>query len=135
MTTMTIGKVARAAGLGVQTVRFYERQGLIATPARSGAGYRLYTPDTIQRLLFIARARALGFTLLEIAELLALQKAPDVHCADIEARANAKIVNIDHRIAQLEAMRRALDELVSQCRGAGPSHGCPILDALQQDPP
>ena len=87
MTTLTIGKVAKAAGLGVETVRFYERQGLIAEPARSESGYRQYRPETIRRLQFIVRAKALGFTLQEIGDLLDLRATPGAGCADVQARA------------------------------------------------
>jgi len=135
MTTLTIGKIAKAAGLGVETVRFYERQGLIAEPARSGSGCRQYRPETVRRLQFIVRAKALGFTLQEIADLLDLRAAPGAGCADVQARAEAKIADIEERIAQLDAMKRALGELVVQCRGEGPLSECPILDALDEETP
>jgi len=133
--TLTIGKVAKAAGLGVETVRFYERQGLIAEPARSSSGYRQYHAETIKRLQFIVRAKALGFTLQEIGDLLDLRATPGAGCADVQARAEAKIANIEERIAQLDAMKRALGDLVAQCRGEGPLSDCPILDALDEDEP
>ena len=135
MTTLTIGKVAKAAGLGVETVRFYERQGLIAEPARSDSGDRQYGPETIRRLQFIVRAKALGFTLQEIGDLLDLRATPGAGCADVQARAEAKIADIEERIAQLDAMKRALGELVAQCRGEGPLSDCPILDALDEEAP
>lgn len=135
MTTLTIGKVAKAAGLGVETVRFYERQGLIAEPARSDSGYRQYGPETIRRLQFIVRAKALGFTLQEIGGLLDLRATPEAGCADVQARAEAKIADIEERITQLDAMKRALGELVVQCRGEGPLSDCPILDALDEEAP
>lgn len=133
--TLTIGKVAKAAGLGVETVRFYERQGLIAEPARSNSGYRQYRAETIKRLQFIVRAKALGFTLQEIGDLLDLRATPGAGCADVQARAEAKIADIEERIAQLDAMKRALGDLVAQCRGEGPLSDCPILDALDEDEP
>jgi MerR family transcriptional regulator, copper efflux regulator len=132
---LTIGKVAKAAGLGVETVRFYERQGLIAEPARSSSGYRKYRAETIKRLQFIVRAKALGFTLQEIGDLLDLRATPGAGCADVQARAEAKIADIEERIAQLDAMKRALGDLVAQCRGEGPLSDCPILDALDEDEP
>ena len=135
MTTLTIGKVAKAAGLGVETVRFYERQGLIAEPARSESGYRQYRPEAIRRLRFIVRAKALGFTLQEIGDLLDLRAMPESGCADVQARAEAKIADIEERIAQLDAMKRALGELVVQGRGEGPLSDCPILDALDEEEP
>jgi len=133
MTTLTIGKVATAAGLGVETVRFYERQGLIAEPSRSQSGYRQYRPETIRRLRFIVRAKALGFTLKEIGELLDLRATPGAGCADVQARAEAKMADVGRRIADLDAMKRALEALVSQCRGGGPLSDCPVLDALDDE--
>jgi MerR family mercuric resistance operon transcriptional regulator len=135
MTTLTIGKIAQAAGLGVETIRFYERQGLIAEPARSDSGYRQYRPETVRRLRFIVRAKALGFTLQEIGDLLDLRARPGAECADVQARAEARIADIEDRIAQLDAMKRALGELVAQCRGEGPVSDCPILDALDEEAP
>lgn len=132
---MRIGEIAKAAGLGVETIRFYERQGLLTTPARGRSGYRRYSPDTVRRLTFIARAKALGFSLREIGELLTLQAAPGAGCADVQVRAEAKIADIEGRIAGLDAMKRALGALVSQCRGEGPSTECPILDALDEESP
>lgn len=135
MTTFTIGKIAKAAGLGVETVRFYERLGLIAEPGRSGSGYRQYRPETVRRLQFIVRAKALGFTLQEIGKLLDLRATPGAGCADVQARAEAKITDIEERIAQLNAMKRVLGELVAQCRSEGPLSECPILDALNEEAP
>jgi MerR family mercuric resistance operon transcriptional regulator len=134
MTRLTIGRVAKAAGLGVETVRFYERQGLIKEPARSESGYRQYRPETIQRLQFIVRAKTLGFTLQEIGDLLDLQATPGAGCADVQTRAEAKIADIEARIAQLEAMKQTLGDLVAQCCGEGPVSDCPILDALDEEP-
>ncbi len=128
---MTIGKVAKATGLGVETVRFYERQGLLAEPARSVSGYRQYAPEAVQRLDFIVRAKRLGFTLKEIGQLLDMRARPDAGCADVQASAQAKIADIEERIAHLAAMKKALTELVSQCAGEGPITECPILSSLE----
>lgn len=133
MTTLTIGKIAKAAGLGVETVRFYERRGLIAEPARSKSGYRQYRPETIRRLQFVVRAKALGFNLQEISDLLDLRVTPGAGCVDVQLCAEAKIADIDERISQLNAMKRALGDLVVQCRGEGPLSDCPILDALTEE--
>ena len=132
MSTLTIGKIARAVGLGVETVRFYERQGLIPPPARSPAGYRLYDADAIVRLRFIGRAKTLGFTLGEIGELMGLRATPEACCDDVRARAVAKIADIDSKMEQLLAMKRGLSELVAQCDGAPPSTACPLLSALAE---
>ena len=133
MAHATIGKVAKAVGLGVETVRFYEREGLIPEPPRSEAGYRLYPEDTIPRLLFILRAKGLGFTLVEIRELLSLSAAPEACCKDVRDRAQTKIADIEARVAQLLAMKKALEGLVEQCTGVGPTTDCPILEALEED--
>ena len=132
-TTLTIGKVAAAAGVGVETVRFYERQGLLDKPLRSPAGYRQYDAAAIRRLKFIVQAKKLGFTLPEVGELLALRSTPDSGCADVQAKALAKIADVDRRIAQLTAVRNALTTLVGLCDGAGPMSACPIVDALDRE--
>lgn len=129
---MTIGNIARAAGVGVETVRFYERRGLIPEPERSRAGYRQYDQKAVRRLRFIVRAKGLGFTLREIGHLLDLRATPGAGCADVQATAEAKIADIDERIAQLDAMKRALGDLVGQCQGEGPPSDCPILNALDE---
>lgn len=132
--SITIGRVAKAAGIGVETVRFYERQGLIPEPPRSRSGYRLYSEGTIRRLRFVLRAKSLGFTLAEIVELLSLSATPAAGCGDVLGRARAKIDDIEERVAQLVAMKDALEGLVDQCSGVGPSTDCPILEALEEEP-
>ncbi len=114
MATMTIGKVARAAGVGVETVRFYERTGLLAPPPRTRAGYRHYPPEAVDRLGFIRHAQRLGFTLAEVAELIALHEAT-VPCAEFKARAAAKVAAIEEKIATLLAAKPELVALVEQC--------------------
>jgi len=128
---LTIGKVARDAGLAIDTVRYYEREGLIEKPARSTSGYRHYRPDVIARLRFIRQAKDLGFSLSEIRELLALRVAPGKSCADVKARAEAKITDVEQRIAQLNRMKRALAKLATACSGRGPTSDCPILEAME----
>ena len=132
MDRLTIGRVARSAGFAVDTVRFYEREGLIEKPARSTAGYRHYRPDAIARLRFIRQAKELGFSLSEIRELLALRVTPGKSCADVRARAEAKIADVEQRIARLGGMKRALAKLAAACSGRGPTSECPILEALER---
>lgn len=127
---MTIGQLAKQAGVNVQTVRFYERQGLIAPPQRTASGYRQYTSDTLRRLHFIRHAQDIGFTLREIDELLALRLDADTSCSDIQERAFAKIEEIEHRIARMEQMKQALLALAEQCGAEKAVSDCPILDAL-----
>jgi MerR family mercuric resistance operon transcriptional regulator len=131
MKFLTIGETARRADVGIETVRYYERKGLIAPPARTAAGYRAFPPDAVRRIRFIKRAQDLGFSLAEIGELLALRVAADTTCADIRARTVGKIDQIDRKLADLQRMRRALARLADTCAGSGPASACPILDALE----
>lgn len=133
MDGLTIGKVARGAGLAIDTVRYYEREGLLARPARTSAGYRNYSGDAILRLRFIRQAKELGFSLSEIKELLALRVAPGNSCADVRSHAEHKIADVDRRIASLKRVRGALVKLASACSGKGPVSQCPILEALEKE--
>lgn len=133
MQSLTIGQVARAAHIGVETLRFYEREGLIAEPPRRRSGYRQYPPDTVRRVRFIRRAKDLGFTLNEIGELLSLRVQRNTTCADVRAMARAKIADIDAKLDEFGKIKSALEQLASSCRGKGPTSACPILDALDQE--
>lgn len=135
MDALTIGRVARSAGLAIDTVRYYEREGLLQKPARTPSGYRQYAPDAVKRLQFIRQAKELGFTLSEIRELLTLKVTPGKSCADVRAHAKAKIADVEQRISQLGRMKRALAKLANACSGRGPTSECPILEALEgRDP-
>ncbi len=131
MDALTIGQLAKRAGVGVETLRFYEREGLIAVPRRApSSGYRQYPPEAVRRVRFIRHAKELGFTLKEIGELLRLRVDPDSTCADVRRQAQAKIADIERRIASLEQMKTALGRLAQRCRGRGPTDECPILEEL-----
>jgi MerR family transcriptional regulator, copper efflux regulator len=130
---LTIGEVAKAARVGVETIRFYEREGLIAQPPRRGAGYRQYSPDVIRRMRFIRGAKELGFTLKEISELLSLRVDPSTTCADVRAIARAKIIDIEKKVVELRKIGTVLDRLARVCRGRGPTSECPILDMLDDE--
>lgn len=132
MQALSIGEVAKAAEVGIETVRFYEREGLIAEPPRRHSGYRQYPPDTVRRLRFIRRAKDLGFTLKEIGELLDLRVDPTRSCADVRSLAKVKMADIEARMIDLARIQAALTELVRSCRGGGPTSACPILDALDE---
>ena len=132
-TALTIGKLASAAGVGVETIRFYEREGLLPKPPRKRSGYRQYPPDTVARVMFIRRAKELGFTLKEITELLELRIDPDKSCADVRALAKAKIVDVEEKMADLARIKGALEKLAKACRGKGPTSECPILDAIEKE--
>lgn len=130
MKSLTIGEVAAAAQVGVETIRFYEREGLVARPPRREAGYRQYPPDTVRRLLFIRRARALGFNLKEIAGLLNLRIAPVTDCTDVRAFADAKIVDIEARRNDLARIQAVLETFSRACPDREGMSECPILDAF-----
>ncbi len=137
MKSLTIGQVARMAGVRVDTVRYYERQGLLPTPERRptlhGPGYRRYDPETVRRIRFIKQAQRLGFSLQEIAELLALRVDPWADRQEVRRRVETKVADIEARIQALEAMRQALRSLLAQCEGSGPVCECPILEALEEE--
>jgi MerR family transcriptional regulator, copper efflux regulator len=131
METVTIGQLARKAQVHVETVRYYERRGLLPQPVRQWSGYRQYSQDDVTRLRFIKHAQRLGFSLKEIAELLSLRVDPDTSCREVKQRAEAKLVDIEEKILTLEQIQKALKQLVSACRGRGPTTMCPILEALE----
>ena len=127
---LTIGQVAKQTGLTVETVRFYEKKGLILTPERSESGYRQYSSDTLKRLRFILRAKEVGFTLNDIAELLDLRRKPGTTCTDIKLRALAKMEDIDQKMKDLKNIHDSLSQLVLRCSGRGKLSDCPILESL-----
>ena len=131
--SLTIGKVASRAGIGVETVRFYERQGLLAEPDRRASGYRQYGEDVVARLRFIRRAKELGFTLKEVAELLALRHDPAATRSDVRERVRAKVEDIEAKVRDLMRIKGVLLGLEQTCHGHGPADDCPILRAI--DPP
>ncbi|MEX0701785.1 MAG: heavy metal-responsive transcriptional regulator [Planctomycetales bacterium] len=130
MKPLTIGQVAGRAGVGVETIRFYERKGLLDEPERKPSGYRQFDEGAVQRIRFIRRAKELGFTLKEIQELLSLRLDPATSCADVKNRADAKIADIDESIESLRRMRKALVKLTKACGGSGGVSECPIVGAL-----
>lgn len=137
MATLTIGKVAKKAGVNIETIRYYERQGLIPRPPRRQSeggtpGYRHYPAETVKRIQFIRHAKELGFSLKEIAELLSLRIEQGVTCGDVRKRAEAKIADIEGRILNLQRMKNALSKLAKECKTRGPVSECPILEALEK---
>lgn len=132
-TGMTIGKAAKAAGVGVETIRFYEREGIIAQPPKPiGAGRRCYPPELVGKIRFIREAQQLGFTLREVRELLALQSDPAGDCADVRAHAVAKLGSVHEKIAQLQRISAALEGLIDSCPASGALDLCTILGALAE---
>ena len=129
---MTIARAARAAGVGVETIRFYERRGLIAQPRKPANGFREYDADSVARIRIIRQAQELGFSLREIEELLSLRADPNADCAEVRAQATTKRDEVEQKIAHLERIRAALDMLIAACPGKGAVTACSILDALTQ---
>lgn len=128
MESIGIGDLAKRGGVGIDTVRYYERSGLLKPQARLASGYRRYSNLEVARLRFIRRAQALGFSLQEVRELLALSAARDV--ARVKRSAQAKLADVEKRIAELERVRDGLASLISACPGHGRAADCPILQAL-----
>lgn len=128
--TLRTGEVATQAGVNVQTLRYYERRGLLKEPERRASGYREYSADAVRLIRFIKRAQEIGFTLSEIEDLLRLRDDQDSACAEVRSAAEAKIEDIEQKIRHLRAMKRALGVLVASCATEGSPRHCPILEAL-----
>lgn len=137
MQTLSIGQLAKNAHVGVDTVRFYERHGLLPQPLRKASGYRQYTADDARRLVFIRRAKDLGFSLSDIGELLTLRGlTADKSGRSVERVRNVaknKLQTVEEKIAELERIRIVLQELVTACPGHGDADHCPILRAFDSD--
>lgn len=131
MSAMTIGRAARKAGVGVETIRFYERKGLIEQPPKPlDSGFRIYPEGTVERIRFIRQAQEIGFSLSEIDELLSLRADPSADSSDVRARAIAKRDEVERKIAHLQKIHGALDELISACPGQGALRHCSIMETL-----
>ena len=130
MSLFSIGKLAQAAQVSVETIRYYERRGLITQPPKPAQGYRTYTKATLARILFIKRAQELGFTLEEIENLLVLGES---HCSEVQELAESKLVSVRSKINDLCRLERDLEGLVTQCRSNPDNTTCPIVESLQPD--
>lgn len=130
---MKIGELARRAEVAIDTVRYYERQGLLPEPSREPSGYRNYAAGDVARLQFVRRAKALGFTLEEIRELLALSGRREDDMGAMKAAAAEKLVDVEARLAELTRIRDGLHTLVEACPGHGALERCPILNALSEE--
>jgi len=124
--TLSIGEIAKQTGFSVEAIRYYEKQSLISVPERSQAGYRMYPPEVVKRVHFIKQAKAVGFSLKEIKELLSLKTAETTCCGDIKSV-------VVEKIAQLENMRKVLTDLATRCTSSADLSDCPILDSLDQN--
>jgi MerR family transcriptional regulator, copper efflux regulator len=127
---LTIGRLARESGINLETVRYYERRGLLPRPPRTASGYRMFPPEAARRLRFIKRAQDIGFSLEEIHELLTLRTSPRTRAGEVRKRAEVKIRDIERKIQTLGSMKRALQKLVRSCSGCTPISECPILENL-----
>jgi len=126
-----IGQVSKQARVGVETIRFYERRGVIEQPRRpDNGGYRDYPDDTVRRIRFVRSAQMLGFSLEEIIELLALETVAGARCIDVRGRAVTKLADVDAKIDSLRRIKHVLKELVRACPGQGPAKRCSILAAI-----
>ena len=135
MNELIIGKAAMKAGVGVETIRFYERKGLIEQPPKPlDTGFRVYPEETVQRIRFIRQAHGLGFSLREIDELLSLRADPAADCAHVRERAAAKLEEVERKIEQLGRIRSALNELIAACPGRGALRECSIMASLISAP-
>ena len=131
MSDLTIGKAAQRAGVGVETIRFYERRGLIEQPPKPAtSGFRSYSDETVARIRFIRQAQDLGFSLREVAELLGLKADPAADAADVRKRAAVKLAQVNDKIRELERIRGALQTLIAACPGSGTLRACSIMEAL-----
>lgn len=128
---LNIGDIARQGGVSVETLRYYEQQGLIETPDRDANGYRKYAPEVVRHIQFIKRAQDVGFTLRDIGDLLSLKADPGASCSDVRDRALGKLSEIEEKIDVLSRMRDVLSTWTNACPSTGPVSACPILDALE----
>jgi len=132
--TLTIGKLAKAVGVNIQTIRYYERRKLLRTGARSQSGYRLYDDEALRKLRFIKNAQILGFTLQEIGELLNLRTTSVAGCKNVQGKAQTKLGQVKEKVRELEALARTLQDLIQTCRAGQPTERCPILMSLEKAP-
>ncbi|HRI38979.1 MAG: heavy metal-responsive transcriptional regulator [Nitrospira sp.] len=129
---LTIGQLAKDAGVHIETIRYYERRNLLGPTSRLPSGYRLYNCEAQRRLRFIKNAQTLGFTLHEIAELLNLRVSSTARCGDVQRKAGAKLKQVEAKVSDLQALARALQVLIRTCRAGQPTDACPILQSLEE---
>ena len=131
-TMTTISKAAKRAGVGVETIRFYERKGLIAQPLKpASGGFRDYPADTLAQIRFIREAQELGFSLAEVQDLLSLRADPKANCAQVQRRAEGKLAEVRNKIERLQGIGAALERLIQACPGKGALGACSIIETLE----
>lgn len=127
---LKIGEVAEGGGVNLQTIRYYEREGLLPEPPRTSSGYRMYSDDAVRRVRFIKRAQELGFSLKEIKELMALRFDSETSSVTVRERIQAKLSEVEDKMRALKAIKQALQRIACTCSGQGPVSECPILESL-----
>ncbi len=130
MEGLKTAQLANEGGVNVETIRYYERHGLLPKPPRTASGYRVFSEDAISRLRFIKRSQELGFSLKEVKELLALRVRPGSGCADVRRKGEAKIADVDEKLNHLLEIKKALVRLTDNCSGRGPVSACTIIQIL-----
>lgn len=133
MSGLTIGQVAKHVGISRDAIRMYEQQRLIEKPERANNGYRIYSKTVIARLHFIQKAKTMGFSLNEIGELLAIKRTAVNTCEQVRAEAEAKLVDIEKKISDLNRLKKAISILIRTCDESHDEHQCPLLDALERE--
>jgi MerR family copper efflux transcriptional regulator len=131
---MTIGRLAKATGVNIDTIRYYERHGLLPQASRRQSGYREYATDDVARLSFIRRAKELGFSLTDIGELLSLSRDRRSDMQGVKRKAEERLAEVDRKIDELKRVQRGLKRLIAACPGHGELASCPIVAALSGDP-
>lgn len=132
---LSTGELAKQGGVNLESIRFYEREGLLVKPPRTAAGYRMFGADHARRVRFTKRAQELGFSLWAIKELLALRLEAGTSCSDVRQKAEAKLTDIEQKIGDLRRMKKALARLATACPGRGSIDDCPILETLDSPNP
>ncbi len=132
MDKFSTGQLAKQANVNIETIRYYERRGLIGEPPRNKSGHRQYSIEAVRRTDFIKRCQTLGFSLKEIEEILELRITPESSCADMKSRVTEKLIDVDKKINELVQMHAALSRMLKNCTGIGPIGKCPILEELYQ---
>ena len=130
MEIYSVGQLAKKANVNIETIRYYERRGLLPEPLRNKSGHRQYSIKDLRRTKFIKRTQSLGFSLNEISDLLSLKMEPGKTCADVKQRVKSKLKDIEEKMKTLQRMRTVLLELETNCPGKGPLNECPILETL-----
>ena len=133
MDSLTISQVAKRGGVNIQTIRYYERQGLLTPISRTDAAYRIFSAESVRRIRFIKRAQELGFSLKEIKDLLSLRIDAHTTQADIRIRTQAKIADVEQKILHLQAIHASLLRMAEDCSGCGSLKDCPILENLDKE--